>query len=136
VTVRPADEDVEAVREKIASDVWELAGDDGHCLACPLGMDAQCFPVCAIAKGVVDAVASLVEGQAAAEQRAADAEKGAAEIRDLVSRFDGPQLRHWLGSQEVVGSVGEVRAASIVHAAIRLAAARAGEATEEKETAT
>jgi hypothetical protein len=131
VTVRPADEDVEAVREAHAK-AMEALGADVHPYSASAirdweaEMDARLTALSA-------RVSAAETGQAAAEQRAADAEKALreahviyeAECKDWIDTADPsdpdevppPWQRRW----------GKYAAA--------LAAARAGEATEEKEPA-
>lgn len=43
------------------------------------------------------------------------------DIAELVHRYDGPELRLWMGSQDVIGSAASARANEIVHAAMAVA---------------
>jgi hypothetical protein len=131
VTGRPADEDVEAVRfEKALANL--ATGGTIVCRDCNASdvTDSDHRAHCAV-WGVRHAVTTLlsvaVEGRAAAEQRAADAEKALWAYVDWANRMptEGMSLTRWEWANERHNL-----------AAAAPAAARAGEATEEKEPAT
>jgi hypothetical protein len=111
VTVQPADEDVEAVL-------------GAHMTREPTANEWREVPWLASLASLSARLDAAVEGQAAAEQRAADAEKALRQIEDT-----SPNWMQAAAEADCCSRMREI-------ASNALAAAHAGEATEEKEPAT
>jgi hypothetical protein len=122
-TVRPADEDVEAVRLGAWADDIVIGRFHVPHYANPGELKAD-------VRAVLARLSVAVEGQAAAEQRAANAEKALWQIRLTATAT-------YSGSSRLMAESARASFLRIANTAdAALAAARAGEATEEKETAT